>query len=165
MSNTIWIFAYGSLIWDRPFKTLQEKKVVVKNLSRQFCVYSYVYRGTEEKPGLVLGLDEGGSCEGLIIEISEDDYENVYEREMVTDVYHEAMLHIDGKAVRGFVADCVHPQYAGKLSLEDEIRIIKTASGKGGTNAEYFLKTIEGLKKYDIRDPYMQKLLELYHKS
>ncbi len=164
MSNTIWLFAYGSLIWDRPFEVLQEEKAILPNFSRRFCVYSHVYRGTYKKPGLVLGLDKGDCCEGLIFEISEADYQKVYEREMVTKVYHEVIVPMEGKSVRTFVADCAHPQYAGQLSIQGKLEIIKTATGKAGSSAEYFLKTIQGLQKHNIQDNYLEKLLELYEK-
>lgn len=150
---SVYIFAYGSLIWDQPFDVISQYKSTLQGFARRYCIYSHVYRGTKEKPGLVLGLDkdEKAQCSGLVFEISEADFEKVYEREMVLNVYLPTkvdMILDNGKTVEvnTFIADQQHEQYAGQLPSHKEMSIIKSAHGSGGSNWEYYEKTRKSLQ-------------------
>lgn len=156
-----WVFGYGSLIWRPGFEALERQKARVFGLHRSLCVYSWVHRGTRERPGLVFGLDRGGSCHGLAYKVAGKNREAVVsylrEREMVTNVYreHDCLLALNsGEKVRAltYVIDRSHPQYAGKLDLERQVEIIVGARGQSGENPDYVLSTAQHLETHGIRD-------------
>jgi cation transport protein ChaC len=158
-AKAIWVFGYGSLMWNPGFVFRARKAGLVHGWHRAFCVYSHVWRGTPERPGLVLGLDRGGSCRGIAFAIGAEDEAAVLayldERERVTNVYARKRLTVDlgsGKTVPAwsYVAVRDHAQYAGKLSLEHAATLIVHGVGKGGSNPEYLENTIAHLDQLGI---------------
>ncbi|MGB7334759.1 MAG: gamma-glutamylcyclotransferase [Salaquimonas sp.] len=164
-----WVFGYGSLIWKPGFEFLEEQKAVLTGWHRSLCVHSWVHRGTQENPGLVLGLDKGGSCEGLARYVSGDKREAVIEylreRELVTHVYLEQWVDIklqNGEMTKAltFVVDRGHHQYASGLDESHQIEIVRGAVGKSGNNIDYVASTVLSLKQLNICDPVLERIVE-----
>lgn len=167
----LWVFGYGSLMWRPGFDHKGIHDARVFGYHRSFCISSVVHRGTREKPGLVLGLDVGGSCRGKAIlcpsNIREPVVDYLFRREMVTSVYRPKMVQMDllGDGSRHtaltFVADQHHEQYCGSPSIEDAARIISGASGRGGPNRDYLQSTIEHLDEFGICEGPLHKIMKL----
>ena len=158
----LWIFAYGSLMWRPEFSFEEQRRARVFGYHRALCILSHHYRGTPERPGLVLGLDRGGSCVGQCFRIAAEGaaatMRAVRERELVTDVYREAVAPVrlaDGRYVRAvtYVADRNHPQYAGALPLAELRARVLGGHGVAGPNLDYVLNTHRHLIALGIRDP------------
>lgn len=165
-SGDFWVFGYGSLIWNPNFMHARAECATLEGYHRALCIWAWHYRGTQEKPGLVFGLDEGGQCEGRAFHVNrhfrDEVLECLWKREMITHVYKPAMVHLrmQDKEVEAltFVADPDSEQYAGKLSLQATIDIVSTASGSRGTNREYVEQTHQSLQHLDIEDPELASL-------
>lgn len=162
----IWIFGYGSLMWNPGFEFTERCQALLPGWQRSFCVYSHRYRGTPEKPGLVLGLDRGDECHGIAYRTKPDQshhaIEYLWDREMVTGVYEPMEVTIDIAGARlschTFVADRAHPQYAGNLSDDEKLELIKSGHGSAGANHDYLFNTIEQLDKMGIEDEPLHRL-------
>jgi cation transport protein ChaC len=169
--SDLWIFGYGSLMWRTGFEFIERRQARLIGGHRSLCVYSHVHRGTPEKPGLVLGLDRGGSCRGVAFCVSADKARAtlgyLQERELVTKVYKEAerpveLIEGSTERVRAlcFLVDRSHPQYAGKLSLEAQLHHVRQGHGRSGANPEYVLETVSHMRELGIRDPSLEWLAE-----
>lgn len=163
MEQTLWVFGYGSLIWNPGFEHEQAVIARLSGFKRSFCMHSVHHRGTVQHPGLVLALDEdpGAGCDGLAFRVPPGAraraLKYLRERELVSSAYVERMRPVmlcDGRLVQGLVylVDRTHGQYARDLSLEKQAQIIAGARGDRGTNAEYLHKTAAHLKKLNLRD-------------
>jgi len=162
-----WVFGYGSLIWRPGFEFIDEKKALLRGRHRALCVHSWVHRGTKDRPGLVLGLDEGGACHGLARLVAGKKREAVIaylrERELVTHVYLEKWVTITlegGENVQAltYVVDPGHTQYASGMSLSETAQQIRQAHGKSGPNTDYVRNTVQSLIDLDIRDEALEEL-------
>jgi cation transport protein ChaC len=160
-----WVFGYGSLIWRPGFAHVETQRARLHGYRRSLCVYSFVHRGTRERPGLVLGLDRGGSCVGLAFRVPGDLRDEVIaylrERELVTSVYLERTLKVrlDNGATVGAVAYIVdrdHGQYAGALDAAHAASIVRGAVGQSGNNEDYVLSTLKHLEALGIRDHWLE---------
>lgn len=158
----MWVFAYGSLMWNPGFPHVQARRAQVHGYHRALCVWSWVHRGTQARPGLVLGLDRGGSCVGVAHRVAASERSAViaylYERELVTHVYIPVVgrVRVDGVGIvpaLTFAVDRRHPQYAGKLSAAEAAKTIHSAHGRSGPNPEYFANTIARMDELGIRCP------------
>lgn len=160
-SQELWIFAYGSLIWNPLFDYIDRCSVVIEGWQRQFCLLAPVGRGTISNPGLVLGLEPGDRCQGIAYRLPID--ENLvsellllWRREMVVGSYIPKWL--TGKncdrnlEVLTFTVDCQHPVYVNNLSLEKIVESLATAEGILGSSAEYLCNTVQGLLAAGIED-------------
>jgi cation transport protein ChaC len=157
----LWVFGYGSLMW-RPDFTFEERQLAtVHGYHRSLCVYSHVHRGSPERPGLVLGLDNGGSCRGVAFRVAADlraeTIANLRAREQVTMIYREIFLRtrlVDGRTVDAlvYVVDRSHHQYAGRLPREHVLELVRNGVGVSGANPHYVLSTHDHLKTIGIRD-------------
>jgi glutathione-specific gamma-glutamylcyclotransferase len=165
----LWVFGYGSLMWRPGFPFSETAPALLKGAHRALCVYSIVHRGTHAEPGLVLGLDRGGACRGVAFRVADgaenDTIAYLREREQVTDVYLEAyrpvrLLDGSGRALKAltYLVDRRHAQYAGGLSLEDQVRIVKSGKGQAGGNVEYVMRTLRHLEEAGVTDPYLARL-------
>ncbi len=163
-----WVFGYGSLMWrpDFPFEERQLARAF--GYHRALCIRSWVHRGTQEKPGLVLGLDRGGSCKGVAFKVSPDNRNQVLdylrERELVTNVYVEKMVPAlldDNRRVRAvtYVADRAHEQYAGKISVDEAAAVASYAVGQSGPNDVYVRNTVTHLREIGIRDGWLEHVM------
>ncbi|MGU3573944.1 gamma-glutamylcyclotransferase [Brucellaceae bacterium C25G] len=156
-----WVFGYGSLMWRPGFDFVESKPARLHGFHRSLCIYSHHYRGTSEKPGLVLGLDEGGFCDGLAFRIAAEETQKVVdylrEREQVNNVYLEKMLAIEFEDAQQadamvYVADGTHAQYASAMAAEIAAEIIASASGSAGANHEYVGSTLQHLQQMGVTD-------------
>ncbi len=165
----LWIFGYGSLMWRPGFPSGTQVPGLLHGMHRALCVHSVFHRGTREEPGLVLGLDQGGDCHGVAFRVSpgaeEDTVAYLREREQVTDVYVEAYrdVHLqDGSnrtvAALTYLTDRDHPQYAGRLSLDEQERIVRDRAGESGANLEYVVNTVEHLEELGVHDALLADL-------
>jgi cation transport protein ChaC len=158
----LWVFAYGSLMWRPGFEAAEQAPASVEGYHRALCIESHRHRGTPERPGLVLGLDEGGSCSGVAFRVeaarSGDVLAYLRERELVTHVYLETVLPAtlsDGRSVRAvaYVVDRAHPQYVGLLSPEETLRRVSRSVGLAGPNPDYVVNTARELERLGVVDP------------
>ena len=163
--DEFWVFGYGSLMWNPGFPHEETQAARAFGYRRSLCIRSYVHRGTPENPGLVLGLDRGGSCRGMAFRVSLEDRGEVLEylrkRELVTNVYKERMLAVmlsDGRYVKavGYVVDRSHVQYAGALGIEEAAEIVRRSSGQSGPNDAYLFNTLAHLREMGIRDLWLE---------
>ncbi len=169
-TSDYWVFGYGSLMWNPGFEFLEARTAVVHGYHRSFCLYSHHYRGTEETPGLVLGLDLGGSCTGRAYRIAADKAAEVraylHEREMLHYVYDPKDVPArlpDGRKVRAHTYVVVRDsgRYAGKLSLEQSARFILQGVGISGANIEYLENTVRHFDELGIADRRTRELWAL----
>ena len=161
---TMWVFGYGSLLWNPGFDVAEQVKARLTGYARSFCMRSIHHRGTDEAPGLVLALDEAAEaqCNGVALRVAPgtEDATLAYlrERELISSAYLERMLDITlegARTVRAvtYVIDPDHVQYCGGLSLEEQALIIAQASGGRGPNAEYLFNTADHLHALGVADP------------
>lgn len=165
----LWVFGYGSLMWRPDFPYLECRPATLVGAHRALCVYSWVHRGTRNEPGLVLGLDRGGSCRGIAFRVAAAEAARVIgilrAREQVTAVYLERMRPIrfeDGSTTTAltYLVDRAHAQYAGKLDLETQLALVAEARGRSGINRDYVLNSAAHLKELGIRDKALEWLAE-----
>jgi cation transport protein ChaC len=170
--NGIWVFGYGSLIWNPGFEFAAKQRATLTGFNRAFCLWSIHYRGNEKHPGLVLGLDpeQGAQCEGVAYFVEAKAAEDVHlylrKRELVSYAYHERLETLrleDGQKVQAicYVVDPDHSQYAGGLSLTAQAQVIQSAKGSAGENLEYLCNTAAHLEALGIEDDDVQALLQL----
>ena len=163
-SEDLWIFGYGSLIWDPGFPVAEQVIGRVHGYHRSFCMRSIHHRGTVETPGLVLALDKSSDdwCDGVAFRVARGEEEKTLdylrERELISSAYLEVQLNVDlqsGDQVRttSFIIDADHDQYCGGLSLDEQARIISHSIGGRGPNWEYLYNTAQHLEELGLSDP------------
>lgn len=160
---TMWVFGYGSLVWNPGFEAQDRVIASLPGYHRSFCMRSIHHRGTDESPGLVLALDEapGAVCHGVALSVPPEKapevLEYLRERELISSAYLEKVLEIDladGRRVEAvtYVIDADHVQYCGGLDLEEQAGIIARAVGGRGPNTEYLFNTADHLDQLGIMD-------------
>lgn len=167
MDGSLWVFGYGSLIWDPGFPVAERRIGRVTGWHRSFCMRSIHHRGTVEAPGLVLALDiaPGAACQGVAFRVSPGaeavTLAALRDRELVSSAYLERQLEVqtDAGPVQAltFVIDPGHAQYC-HLDLEEQARIIARASGGRGANRDYLWATAAHLGDLGIADPDLEWL-------
>src|ERR1700751_3872957 len=172
--DDLWVFGYGSLMWRPGFEFIQKVPARLIGEHRALCVYSFVHRGTPEKPGLVLGLDRGGACRGIAFRVAEKDraatVNYLRAREQVTSVYREVTrsvwLEDDARqrvSALVYVVDRGHVQYAGRLSLAAQLRFGQQGHGRSGHNRDYVLSTVKSIEAQGFRDAQLHRLALILH--
>lgn len=165
----MWVFGYGSLMWQPGFAYVERQRGLLRGYHRSLCIYSHVHRGTPERPGLVLGLDRGGSCRGVAFRVDDAQEQKTVnylrERELVTKVYVERRLPVtlaDGRRVTAlaYVVDADHEQYAGKLSRSKQLALVRQGLGRSGPNPDYVASTHLHIKELGFVDPTLQWLTD-----
>lgn len=164
--HDLWVFGYASLMWNPGFPVAERRPARLHGWRRSFCMWSVIYRGTPERPGLVLALEEaqGAVCHGAALRVApgaEDEaLAGLRARELVSDAYLEMRLPLtlegaDGPGVKAiaYVIDKTHAQYCGTLTLEEQARAIARARGERGPNSEYLWNTAAHLEDVGIEDP------------
>jgi len=162
----LWVFGYGSLMWDPGFAHDFACTALVRGYHRAFCIYSVRHRGTHEKPGLVLGLNRGGACRGIAYRVPATAVagalDALWAREMSRAVYMPRTVRVslaDGPVqALAFVANTQHKHYTGDLALEDTAQIIACCSGQRGHNIDYLSNTLRHLDELGVRDATLRKL-------
>lgn len=156
----LWVFAYGSLMWNPGFDFVERREGLLRGWHRGFCIYSHMHRGTVDRPGAVLGLDRGGSCRGMVYRVAADVVPGVlaylWQREMAYRVYIPRRLRVvtgegDVQALT-FTADPAHGQYCGRLGLDGTAALIRQGVGVSGRNIDYLTSLIDHLAQLGIRD-------------
>lgn len=171
LPDPLWVFGYGSLIWNPGFPVVERRLARLADFHRSFCMSSIHHRGTEESPGLVLALDPvpGGVCTGVAFAVPEREavatVDYLRERELISSAYVERVLPVtleDGTTVRAlaYVVDTAHMQYVGGMDLEEQAQIIARAVGGRGPNTEYLWNTVSHLGELGIRDKELEWLSE-----
>jgi glutathione-specific gamma-glutamylcyclotransferase len=167
--SDLWIFGYGSLMWKPGFAFLEASLAVISGYNRSFCIYSVHHRGSGPRPGLVLGLDRGGTSKGMAYRVAPPNaratLSYLRDREQVTGVYREILSpvtlldgshrHVDAIA---YIAERAHPQYAGGLDLSTQAAVIRGAHGVAGPNTEYLVNTTSRLRQLGVRDRNLERL-------
>jgi cation transport protein ChaC len=162
-----WVFGYGSLIWRPGFAFVRSERALLRGAHRSLCIYSEHYRGTPEAPGLVFGLARGGACGGMAFAVADASWDETLdylrERELISGVYREAVRPVQlgsGETVAAvaYLADERHVQYAGRLSLAEQVRLVRRGVGSSGADSEYVLNTVAHLRRLGIRDRALETL-------
>jgi cation transport protein ChaC len=163
----LWVFGYGSLMWRPGFAFEERGLATIRGYHRALCIWSHVHRGTPDRPGLVLGLDRGGSCKGVAFRVAAERGEATLaylrEREQVTSVYLEVRREArlaDGRRISAvaYRADRDHLQYAGSLDDATLLRIVRQGVGLSGANLDYILATQDHLVELGIHDATLARL-------
>src|SRR5262245_35980930 len=168
----LWVFAYGSLMWRPDFAFVERVEARLVGAHRALCVYSFVHRGTAGRPGLVLGLDRGGACRGIAyrVRVTERARTVAYlrKREQVTSVYREAVRPVwlrrqseERVAALCYIVDRGHPQYAGRLALEQQLHHVRQGHGISGANRDYVTATVTALEQLGYRETQLHHLAQL----
>lgn len=166
----LWVFGYGSLMWRPDFPFVASTPARLDGWHRRFCIVSRYYRGSDVRPGLVLGLDRGGVCHGRAYRIAPEEADGVLAylraREQISGVYREAHVEVllqDGTHLRQgavtFIAERAHPSFTPPLTLRAQAAIIAGARGSTGSNVAYFLETLKALRDLSIREDELERLL------
>ena len=166
--GALWVFGYGSLMWDPGFPYVQCARARVYGFHRALCVYSTRWRGTADRPGLVLGLAPGGACRGVAYQVAADDVDTVlaglWAREMRRRAYEPRLFRarVGSREIHalGFIANVAHPAYAGELTIQERAFLVATCCGDRGTNVDYLKRTINHLSELGVRDPELLAILE-----
>jgi cation transport protein ChaC len=165
----LWVFAYGSLMWRPGFEAEEVHHARLVGWRRSFCIYSRYHRGSSRRPGLVLGLDRGGVCEGLVFRVAavraRETLRYLREREQVGSVYREAMVPVtlisgahEEVAALAFLVERAHPSYAGQLSLAQQAHFVRGGLGRSGNNIDYLASTLAHLRQLGIRERELERL-------
>lgn len=167
-TQDLWVFGYGSLIWNPLFHFVERRLANIHGFHRCFCLRSRAGRGSIDNPGLVLGLEFGGRCNGVAFRIAaaqvRHELKLIWRREMVLGSYAPRWVtaRAGGERLRSiaFVVNHRHPHYAGKLPPETIIATLASASGRFGSAADYLYQTVDCLASNGIRDAHLVHLRE-----
>jgi len=171
-ASPLWLFGYGSLIWNPEVTYDRRITARVHGYHRRLCLWSRVNRGTVDCPGLVAGLDRGGSCAGIAYrlpaESAGDGLERLWDREMFLGSYAprwlDCRLSADARegplvSALAFVVRRDAPNYAGKLTEREILAVFERGScGRFGTSLDYLVKTVGSLREHGLRDPHLEQL-------
>jgi cation transport protein ChaC len=171
-SGDLWVFGYGSLMWRPGFDFVEQLPARLIGAHRALCIYSLTHRGTPERPGLVLGLDQGGSCRGIAFRVAApqraETIAYLREREQSGNVYREVMRTVwldndprERVSALTYLADRGHRQYAGRLALPEQARLVRQGRGQYGACRDYVLSTIASIEQQGFRDPPLHRLAEM----
>ncbi|MGO9546890.1 MAG: gamma-glutamylcyclotransferase [Rhodomicrobium sp.] len=166
----LWVFAYGSLMWQPNFHYEEAAHALMEGAHRALCVYSVVHRGVHTAPGLVLGLDKGGRCEGMAFRVPaqlvQDTRAYLHRRENVTNTYAAVMKPVrllDGshRSVEAlcFLVNRHHRQYSGDLPIAKQAHIVRRSVGASGANIDYVVNTVEHLRALGVHDSKLEPLM------
>ena len=165
----LWIFGYGSLMWSPGFRPSEQAAALVRGYHRALCILSSRYRGTPERPGLVMGLCRGGSCWGMAFRIPAAKVRRalaaLWRREMLNNVYIPTMVSVAiGRRRRvralAFVADTTHRQFVRELDLHGRARLAAQGIGQRGRCVDYIRNTLEHMLELGVNDPHLQRVLD-----
>jgi cation transport protein ChaC len=165
----LWVFGYGSLMWSPCFSYSEKRLARAHGYHRALCILSTRYRGTQRKPGLVMGLCRGGSCWGMAFRIADRAVKGglarLWSREMPRRVYEPRLVPLrlpGGRSIRAlaFVADPGHPAYVRELDLHGRARLVAQGIGQRGPCVDYIRQTLDHMRKLGVRDPHLERVLD-----
>ncbi len=164
----LWLFAYGSLIWNPLFHFAERQPALVHGLHRRFCLWSRMGRGSPDRPGLMLALEHGGRCHGFAFRIPahllRTELTLIWRREMVMGSYQARWVNalVRGQPVRSlaFVVNRKGWQYAGKLPADEVVQVLAHARGRLGSSADYLFQTVDCLRSNGVQDAPLFALAE-----
>jgi cation transport protein ChaC len=171
--DDLWVFGYGSLMWRPGFAFVERAAATVTGFHRAFCIASTAHRGTLARPGLVLGLDRGGSCIGMAYRVAAADAADVLaylrERELIYGVYRERHVHVTlahgasspAAVALAYAVERCHPAYAGRLPMHVQAAVIRGARGQSGANLDYLINTVRHLQALGIRERGLERLMAM----
>jgi cation transport protein ChaC len=164
----VWVFGYGSLLWNPAFDVVEQVSAVLPGWHRAFCIRLTRFRGTPEEPGLMMALVPGGSCRGALQRVAGerviDDLRKLWRREMTVKPPNSPPRWVEARTAHGsvpaivFAADRGGPNYVSGLSEDDIAGVLCRAAGHWGTGAEYLLQTVDQLEQLGIRDVNLWRL-------
>jgi len=170
--HDLWVFGYGSLMWRPGFAYEDAQHARLVGYRRCFCIFSVYHRGTLQRPGLVLGLDRGGACEGIAYRVSaaraRETTHYLRAREQVHGVYRE--MHVPVELIANphrqvlalaYIVERAHPNYAGQLPLALQANLIHGACGRSGANLDYLISTLRHLAEVGIRERELERILTI----
>ncbi|GBD42714.1 hypothetical protein HRbin40_00169 [bacterium HR40] len=169
MPELVWVFGYGSLMWRPGFPVDRSEPARLDGWHRRLCIWSYHWRGTRSRPGLVLGLDRGGCCWGRALAVAAEREAETLSyldgRELVSDVYERRRLPVvlacgDTVEAWTYVARPDHPQFARELDEETTLATIRAACGHGGRCLDYVVETVAHLRAMGIGEPELERLAQ-----
>ncbi len=168
-NGPVWVFGYGSLIWNPLFAYAERRVAKVRGYHRGFYLWSKINRGSPQRPGLVLGLDRGGSCGGIAYRLHPtaiaEEFKLLWRREMLDGTYSPRWVNADTSSgivnALTFVANRKAPEYTGRLSDEYIVTTALGARGHFGSCADYLLATATSLERHGIPDQRMRRLAQL----
>lgn len=171
-TQDLWVFGYGSLIWNPAFEFMERLPALLHGWHRRFCLKMYMGRGTPETPGLTLALDHGGACKGVAFRIAasavREELGLLWQREMYGGAYNARWVNLQarGKTFRAvtFVINRAHPRYTKELSVEQTAAIIATGCGYLGTCREYLENTVTHLSDMGLRDAGLARIVAALRK-
>ena len=168
----VWVFGYGSLMWNPAFHFQERRPGLIRGYHRKFCLWTELGRGEPGNPGLMLALDNGGSCQGVAFriapEVVDEELDIIWKREMLAGAYRPRWLRV--MDARGkfnaitFVIDRNFKHYAGQLPESEIVRLLATAGGRLGTCREYLESTVQQLDLIGVRYGKMHDLLSKVRK-
>lgn len=162
----LWVFGYGSLIWNPAFDYEEKSVALLRGWHRRFCLKMFIGRGTPETPGVMLALDKGGACRGVAFRIGaakiRQELGLLWQREMYGGAYNARWVWLEsgGKRIRAvtFVINRRHPRYIKELSVEQTAALIATGCGDLGSCREYFENTVAHLRQMGVRDTALMRI-------
>ena len=166
--DEVWVFAYGSLMWNPALEFAESSICQVQGWHRSFCFWTPLGRGTPELPGLMLALERGGNCEGIAYRIAPEQVESelalLWNREMLAGYYQPQWVPAtlgDGRIVSAvaFEVDTAHCQYCGDLPVDKQAHHIAFAEGRRGACREYLANTAAHARALGIHDPYIEDMV------
>jgi len=166
--DRVWVFGFGSLIWNPAFHFAERRTALVRGYHRQFCLWSKAGRGSPQTPGLMLALERGGSCHGVDYRIAPEQVETeldvVWRREMLTGAYRAKWVSAQTPAgiehAIAFAANHAHERYVRGLDTDETARLLATGAGPLGSCCDYLFDTVSHLEALGIRDKRMEALVE-----
>jgi cation transport protein ChaC len=165
----LWVFGYGSLMWSPDFQHVERRIGLVHGYHRALCILSSRYRGTPEKPGLVMGLCRGGSCWGMAFRVvaggAKEALDYLWAREMLNRVYMPKLVPVALRGARrvkalAFVADTEHRQFVRELDIEKRARLVAQGIGQRGHCVDYIRNTLEHMRELGMHDPHLARILD-----
>ena len=166
----LWVFGYGSLMGSPGFRYAEKETALARGYHRALCILSSRYRGTPEKPGLVMGLCRGGSCWGMAFRVPQSRAQHVldtlWKREMLNRVYKPTVIRVTAAPGRrilalAFVADTAHKQFVRELDLHGRARLVAQGIGQRGRCVDYIRNTLEHMLALGVNDPHLARVLDL----
>ena len=165
----LWVFAYGSLMWSPDFPYAERKAGRVHGYHRALCILSSRYRGTPDKPGLVMGLCPGGSCRGMAFRAqasqAKEVLDTLWKREMLNKVYTPKFVPVSLAGTQrvhalAFVADTSHRQFVDELDVHGRARLVAQGVGQRGRCVDYIRNTLDHMRELGVHDPHLTRILE-----